>query len=241
MEWFNLIYLHSSSPDPSIVQRMRCLINIVRVFDDTDDCIAYINSSSQQKLVLILSDNLCDSLLPRIENVLHILSIYILSANPDESLRFSSTQIRGVYRSIDDIYEMISNDISPINSNLLLFQPVYAHGTTIDTTFLFFQLLGDILLDRDETQNAFQELVHFARQQYEGNVHELAQIEEFERSYKNTQAISWLSRECFLLKVRKCVFHSNRSDSVVSLDVIQSCPSQRSGYIVLNFVISFRT
>ena len=207
VEWFNLVYLHSSSPDPSIVQRMRRLINIVKVFDDTDDCIAYINSSSKQKIILILSDNFCDALLPRIGDILHIIPIYILSANPDDHLRISSTQIRGVFRSIDDIYEMIFDDISPMSSNLLLFQPVYANGTTTDTTFLFSRLLGDILLDRNETENAFQELVRFAREEYDGNTHELAQIEEFERSYKNTPAISWLSRQCFLLKVRKCVFY----------------------------------
>ena len=207
VEWFNLIYLYSSTPDPSIVQNMRRFMNIINVFDDTDDCIACINSSSKQKIVLIVSDNFCGSLLPRIENISHILSIYILSENPDESLSYSSTQIRGVFRSIDDIYEMISDDVSPMNSDILLFQPVYDNGTTINATFLFFQLLGDIILDSNETENASQELIHFAPQEYHGNTHELAQIEDFEKSYKNTEAMSWLSRQCFLLKVKKYTFH----------------------------------
>ena len=207
MEWFNLIYLHSSTPDPSIVQNMRRFMNIINVFDDTDDCIACINSSSKQKIVLIVSDNFCGSLLPRIENISHILSIYILSENPDKSLSYSSSQIRGVFQSIDDIYELISDDVSPMNSDILLFQPVYDNGTTINATFLFFQLLGDILLDSNETENAFQELIHFAHQEYHGNTHELAQIEDFEKSYKNTKAMSWLSRQCFLLKVKKYALH----------------------------------
>ncbi|CAF1371860.1 unnamed protein product [Adineta steineri] len=201
VEWFNLIYLHTLPPDPSIVQKIRRLINIVMIFNDTDDCIACINSLSNQRIVLILSDNFCDSLLPQIKNILNILSIYILSANPDKSLTFSSTQIRGVYQSIDDIYEMISDDVNPIKSDLLLIRPVYASGSTLDTAFIFFHLLCDILLDRNETEHAFQELVHFARQEYEGNEYELAQIEEFEKSYKKTRAISWFSRKCFLLKM----------------------------------------
>ncbi|CAF3753386.1 unnamed protein product [Adineta steineri] len=201
VEWVNLIYLHTSSPDPSIVQKIRRSINIVMIFNDTDDCIAYINSLSNQRIVLILSDDFCDSLLPRIENMLNILSVYILSTNSNKNLTFSSTQIRGVYPSIDDIYEMISDDVNPIKSDLLLFQKVYANGTTLDKIFVFFQLLGDILVDRNETEHAFQELVHFAREEYEGNEYELTQIEEFEKSYKNTQAISWLSRKCFLLKM----------------------------------------
>ncbi|CAF4411569.1 unnamed protein product, partial [Adineta steineri] len=147
------------------------------IFNDTDDCIAYINSLSNQRIVLILSDDFCDSLLPRIENMLNILSVYILSTNSNKNLTFSSTQIRGVYPSIDDIYEMISDDVNPIKSDLLLFQKVYANGTTLDKIFVFFQLLGDILVDRNETEHAFQELVHFAREEYEGNEYELTQIE----------------------------------------------------------------
>ena len=212
VEWFNLIYLHSSSPDPSILQRIRRLINIVEIFDDTDDCIACINGLSNQRIILILSDHFRDSLLPRIENVSNISCIYILSPNPDNNLPVSSTRIRGTYRSIDDLYQMISDDINPITSDALTFQAVYANSTTLDRSFRFFQLLGDILLDREETENAFGELVHFARREYEGNEYELAQIEEFERSYKRTQAISWFTRQCFLLKVKKLVFHSTRFD-----------------------------
>ena len=198
----------------------------MKIFDDIDDCIACINGLSNQKIILIVSDDFCDSFLPRIETIFHILSIYILSETPNKNFTFSSTSIRGVYQSIDDIYSMISDDINPIKSDLLTFQPVYTNSGTLDLSFVFFQLLDDILRDHTETENAFQELVYFAREEYQGNEHELSQIEEFEKRYKNTEAIFWFSRHCFLSKVKKFLFYRNRFDSIICLDVVPSDISQ---------------
>ncbi|UJR19417.1 hypothetical protein I4U23_022547 [Adineta vaga] len=201
VEWFNLIYLHSSPPDPSIIQKIRRLINIVKIFDDADECIACINSLTNQKLILILSDDFGDLFLPRIKDDLQISSIYVLSENPNMNSTFSSNQIRGVYRSIDEIYEMLSDDINPMKYDAVIFESVNMTNTKLNTKVLFFRLLYNALSDPNETKSAFQELVHFARQEYEGNLYELAQIEEFERNYKSTHAISWLLRPCFLLKM----------------------------------------
>lgn len=132
VEWFTLIYLHSSPPDQSKIQKIRRLINFVKSFDDTDDCVAYINSISNQKAILIVSAHFCDSLFPRIENAPQISTIYILSANPNDNLWVSSDRIRGVYRSIDDIYQMISDDVDPIKLDLLAVQTVYKSATEVD-------------------------------------------------------------------------------------------------------------
>ncbi|UJR18450.1 hypothetical protein I4U23_005355 [Adineta vaga] len=202
VEWFNLIYLHKSWPlDPSVIENIRRLINIIKTFDDPDECIAYINSLTNRKVILILSDDFVDSFLPRIEDDFSISSIYILSENPERNSTFYSNQIQGIHRSMDEIYEMLTNEINPMKLDLIDFQSVYVDNTKLNPEFLFFRVLCETLVDSNETENAFDELIHFARQEYEGNEYELAEIENFERNYKNNQALSWLFRPCFLFKM----------------------------------------
>ena len=165
----------------------------------------YINSISDWNIILIVSENFSDSFLPRIENISNIASVYILSSSPNEYVNNSSIYIRGVHQSIDDLYDMVSEDMNPMKLDIIIFKSVYENRTTLSASFVYFQFLSHFLQDRNEMSHAFEELVQFARQEYEGNEYELAQIEEFEKTYKSSLLVSWLSRPCFILKVKKFV------------------------------------
>ncbi|CAF0964502.1 unnamed protein product [Rotaria sp. Silwood1] len=202
VEYFTLVYLHASHPDESIIKKLRSLVNFVKIFNDIDDCIAFINGVFNEKIIFILSNSLCNSILPRIEGLQQIFTMYILCENDDEiNSSWQQLKVKGVYKNLNDIYEQISKDIQKIIHDLIIYINLSSNSAQLDETYIYGKLLSEIILDKNESQNDLQELINFSRQEYDGNDEELNIIDEFEKNYKKNQAIYWFTRQCFLSKV----------------------------------------
>jgi tetratricopeptide (TPR) repeat protein len=63
---------------------------------------------------------------------------------------------------------------------------------------MYSQLLKEVLLKLEYSDQAQKELVDFCRQQYANNNRELAIINEFEETYEQSLSIWWYTRECFV-------------------------------------------
>ncbi|CAF1488398.1 unnamed protein product [Didymodactylos carnosus] len=66
---------------------------------------------------------------------------------------------------------------------------------------MYSQLIKDILIGMEHTDEAKREMIQFCRQQYEENDGELRCINEFERDYRPSKAIWWYTRESFLYRI----------------------------------------
>ena len=203
VEYFTLVYLNSTYPDDSIVEHLRGLVNFLKIFDDTDDCIAFINSISNEKIIFIVSNIFSNSLLPRIEDLQQIFTVYILCENDqDKQNSFDEkSKVKGCYTNINEIYWQISIDINKVTRDLIAYMSISSNPDTLDPMFTYCQLITEIILDSDETDYAMKELINFVRQEYDGNQEELSIIDEFETDYREDRAIWWFSRQCFLSKV----------------------------------------
>lgn len=204
VEYFILVYLNSTKPDGSVVKRLRGLVNFLKIFDDSDDCIAFINTISNEKVILILSDIFTNSILTRIEDLQQIFTIYIICDNDKNGsnlLLNPKSKIKGFSTNINEIYKQISIDINEITRDLIAYMNISSNSNTPDPMFIYSQLITEIILDSDETEYAMKELINFARQEYEDNQEELAIIDEFEHDYEKSRAIWWFTRQCFLSKV----------------------------------------
>ncbi|CAF3484833.1 unnamed protein product [Adineta steineri] len=207
VEYFILVYLHSTYPDKSTIKHLRSLVNFFKIFDDTDDCTAFINSISNEKIILILSNSFSNSILERVEDLQQIFTIHILyddnnNNNQDQQIQLNKhLKIKGFYRNANEIYQQISKDITEVTRDLIAYMNISSNTTTPDPMFIYSQLISQIILDREETDCAMKELVNFSRQEYDGNDEELSIIDEFESDYEESRAIWWFTRQCFLSKM----------------------------------------
>ena len=69
--------------------------------------------------------------------------------------------------------------------------------------FVYVRLIDEIILDHDETDKSMEDLIYFAREEYQENDEELLLIEEFQNDYRPERAIWWFTRSCFLSKVEE--------------------------------------
>lgn len=203
VEYLTLIYLHETNPDESIVQHLRSLVNFVKIFNDIDDCIAFINTVDNERLVVIISKTFYQSIISRIEDLQQIFSIYILS---DEDIEQTTTsKIRGTYTDMNEIYKSIALDVEHISMDSTIYLSVCSRATTIESSTIYYLILNEILLHKQDEKYQLTGLISLARREYEGNESELEIIDEFEKTYKKNQAIHWYSRTCFLSKVINAV------------------------------------
>ncbi|CAF4553713.1 unnamed protein product, partial [Rotaria socialis] len=162
VECFILVYLHFSHPDEPIIKKFCSLVNFFKFFKDIDDCVAFINSVSNEKIVFIVSKSFCDSILLRIENLQQILTIYILCEGDIEmNSSFKMLKVQGLYPKLNDIYEQISKDMHTLEHSLLIYLNLSTNTATIEQDYVYFQLLTELILDRNEISNGLQELINF--------------------------------------------------------------------------------
>jgi hypothetical protein len=164
---------------------------------------AFINNISNEKIIIISSNSFSTQILPKIEDLQQIFTIYILLESDEDStlLLNKQSKIKGYYTDMNDIYQQMSIDINIVTRDLIVYMNISANSTTPDPMFIYSQLISEIILDSEETETAMKELVSFSRQEYEGNEEELIRIDEFENDYQKTRAIWWFTRQCFLSKV----------------------------------------
>jgi hypothetical protein len=67
-------------------------------------------------------------------------------------------------------------------------------------SFLFFQLFKFLLKTIPKTYEAKQTMITLCRNYYRGNLIELSNIDDFDRTYKSWDAILWFTKETFLYK-----------------------------------------
>jgi hypothetical protein len=82
LETFSLLWLdafvHKSKENVDAQQRLRSIINHLKIFDDIQQCEEYIRQMSHDdRLVLISSGRLGQELVPRIHQLRHVFSIYV--------------------------------------------------------------------------------------------------------------------------------------------------------------------
>ena len=205
VEYFILVYLHSNYPDDEIIQNLRGLVNFLKIFDDIDDCMAFINNISNEKVIVVTSNSFTNQILPKIEDLQQTFAVYILSDNDEDEENplpvDQQSKARGFYRDINEIYQQMQLDINVVSRDLISYVNISSNSNTLEPMFIYTHLISEIILDSEETENAMKELVQFSRQEYDGNEEELARIEEFENDYQKHRAIWWFTRQCFLSKV----------------------------------------
>jgi hypothetical protein len=90
LESYSLLWLDSSVNDVKeyldAQQRLRASINYIRTFKNSDECEHYIQSvPSQDRIILIVSNQLGQELIPRIHQLRQIFSIYIYNSDNKKS------------------------------------------------------------------------------------------------------------------------------------------------------------
>ncbi|CAF1162433.1 unnamed protein product, partial [Didymodactylos carnosus] len=124
-------------------------------------------------------------------------------------------RIKGFFINKDLLFQKLIRDVKLYSKSLSSIstyslssnekkQKSLGNLTKEDHLFVYSQLLAEIFLQTKRTldeNTARQELLQACRTYYQENQLELGKIEEFENTYRETNAITWYTKDCFLYRL----------------------------------------
>jgi tetratricopeptide (TPR) repeat protein len=153
-----------------------------------------------------------------LENV-KVASIYLLS----DCLLVPAppTKLRGVFPDIQSLVTKLISDVTILIDTLPISilplsdtnaQKSLKFFSTESTRFMWFQLLGDVLLHFQPSINAKREMVSLCRKYYERNEQEQKKIDEFERDYTSDKAAFWYTKDSFVYRLLNAALRTDDID-----------------------------
>ncbi|CAF3132461.1 unnamed protein product [Rotaria sp. Silwood2] len=219
LETYCLIWLDSSvnkSKENIYAQQiLRTSINHLLTFEDDELCLQYIDGlSNDDRVVLIVSGRLGQTIVPQVAFLRNIVSIYVYcmdkQANEQWTQHFS--KVKGVIVRLNELVERIQSDQIQQQRNKIgesltinIFKSkIRDHEQSfmgVNGQFINSQLLIDCLIRMVPTLYDKQDFVCLCKQQYKNNSNELSIVEEFNEHYSSNRAVWWYTRECFLYRL----------------------------------------
>lgn len=201
---FTLIWL-----DPSIheldhdsqyaLAQLRYVVPTIHIFTNVDRCLDFLNQTEKVKVFLIIPGNLGQSILPGIHGQPDLDSIYIFYGNKARHEQWAKRwlKIKGVYTKIDTLCGILKEDIELCERSSMPFSVTTNDVNHLDPSFMYTQLLKEILLEMDYDDEAKRQFVQLCRNLYWDSEEQLKIIDEFESHYDEHTPIWWYTRECF--------------------------------------------
>ena len=183
-----------------VQDQLENLVDSFRIFTNIDKCIDYIIKKINDKIIFITSK---EDVIRKIHSYKQIYSTFIVNSN------------------IDNLCRKIQETLAPSKTNLsgILFVSTIDINRQ-DPTFMYSQLLRDILLndDLDEFEDETkEEMIEYCRQIYSTDKNTLRILDEFEEHFLSELAIYWYSRESFLYKLLNRALWTTQPDILYKL------------------------
>jgi tetratricopeptide (TPR) repeat protein len=203
-------------------KQLRLINDYVIFHTDLELCIAFIQSTSNEKIFLITSGSKASQLLPRISTFRQIDSIFVFCMKIDKYQHLTNeySGIIGIYNDLDALCTSIREQVDLVDKQIQAFSFFDQHQKSVkdlskeSAEFLWFQLFNHVILRLPRNKQAKQQMINVCRQYYRGNTKELRLIDEFEREYRSEEAIRWYSKQSFVYKLVNQALRSGDIDQL---------------------------
>ncbi|CAF3631419.1 unnamed protein product [Rotaria sp. Silwood1] len=190
------------------ISLLRAVINYLNLFDNTIDCYEYIATVKDEKVFLIISGSISQDLVPYLYHMPQVQFVYIYSFDTEKHKHWAMDYevVRGTYTTMNDICEQLSKDVITTSHQFLSMSIISTHIkekeiNQQEASFMYFQLLTEILIGMDPEDDAKTNMINPCRLQYHGNESVLKHIDEFDKTYSPSKAIWWYTTHCFIYEI----------------------------------------
>ena len=217
MENFTIIYIDQN--EEKDLSLLRSTVNCIRVINDPNTLEAY----TDEKLIGVISLNQAEAVLPVLEQHKCIQSIYILSKATHPPVWIHNyDKVVGIFQNIESIRDHLIKTLPYILSRVIPMEIVSKESTS-DLPFTYCQLLKETILCQDEESDLKKDMLAFCRIHYVDNQEEIHQIDEFEKSFVDSDSIQWYTRHCFLTKILSRAFRTQEIDLLFKMRYFIQC------------------
>ena len=165
---FQLIWLDSdfNEADPHFkksLENFHQTVTSITTFTDADECVDFMNEIEEGRVFLIVTGSLGQYVVPCIETMSQLESIYVLCDKKMIHKEWDSKipKVKGLYTEIEPISEALQIDSKSCDRAMI---PITFKG--VDALFMYTQLLKEAILEiEDDHEKSIKEFTDYCRDQ----------------------------------------------------------------------------
>ncbi|CAF1362937.1 unnamed protein product [Adineta steineri] len=184
------------------ITQLRRAINDINTFTDGDKCLEFIRATTDKKICMIISGSLGQHIVPRVHSMSHIDSIFIFCNNQKHHEHWAKNwpKIKGIYTDITHICEALKSAAHQCEQNAIpmSFVGLNKKLDQLDPSFMYTQLIKEILLSIKFEQKHIQDYINYCRDVFGDDEEEMVHIKQFEDEYYDEPPIFWYTCDMFL-------------------------------------------
>jgi tetratricopeptide (TPR) repeat protein len=205
------------------ITKLRQVVNTVKTFTNADECIDFITEIKEDMIFIIVSGTFSAAIVPIVQDILHVSCVYIFCKNKCryEQWALKWSKVKGVFTDITSIHEAVKLAAQFCDQNMVSISFVKKTDRTskqnldqLDQSFMYTQILKEILLTIDFQQEHIGEFLTYCREQFANNSVGLRNVAKLEEEYRLHQPIWWYTSDGFLYSML------NRALRVMEVDLI---------------------
>ena len=186
------------------IAHLRQVIDTTHIFDNIDECIDFITDRPEESVYMITSETYAQQLSFVIADISQLKTIYIFNQ-----------------KSILPICDALKQALKDDHTNEVLIN--FSKSTpstsdknkdTLDCSFMYTQILKEILLTINFDEQHFKDFLTFCRQEFNGKAKELKYVDKIQNEYRNRTPIWWYTCESFLYSML------NKALRLMDIDII---------------------
>ena len=199
--------------------QLRRTVTKINTFTNVDPCLDFIQSINDIRVFLIISGALGQTTMPRIHHLSNIDSVYVFCSNKAKHEQWAGdwAKIAGVFNKIDQLCKKLKQDAELLDRTTIPISITTSDLSHIEPSFMYTQLIKEILLEMDYDDKAMGELITTCRQAYQDSKEDLRIIDDFQRDYARHSPIWWYTRECFTYRMLNQALRNQDVDILIKM------------------------
>jgi predicted CoA-binding protein len=226
---FHLVWLDSSIDEVNnddchnSITKLREVVDTINTFRDVDECIDFVTEIKEVEAFMLVSEEFSQVIVPIVRDIPQVSSVYIFCQNEarNEQSMQKWPKVKGVYTDIISIYHALKQAARDCDHNSVSISFIKTIDGISDEnldqhgqSFMYTQILKEILLDIDFKQEHFNEFLTYCREQLANNNVQLQTVDKIEKEYHHYQPIWWYTYSSFLYSM------VNRALRLMEVDLI---------------------
>ncbi|CAF1190122.1 unnamed protein product [Adineta steineri] len=202
-----LIWLDNNIDDnnadcSNTIKRLKRVVKNVNTFTDSDQCVEFIQTITNNKVCMIVSGSLGQYIVSHVHDMSQVDTIFIFCNNQEWYKQWAKEwpKIKGVFTDITSIYGALKQAAHQCEQNTISisFMASDKEVDQLDPSFMYTQILKEILLTINFKEDHFKEFITYCREAFAENEYDLQHIKKLEGHYHKQTPIWWYNYRCFL-------------------------------------------
>ncbi|CAF1533247.1 unnamed protein product, partial [Adineta steineri] len=166
------------------IKQLKRAVNNINTFTDGQQCLEFIQTIKNNKICMIVSGSLGKHIMPHVHHMSQVDTIFIFCNNQQWHKQWAKEwpKIKGVFTDITSICEALKQTAHQCEQNATPISFVASNKKLdqLDPSFMYSQILKEILLTINFEDKHFKEFTTYCREVYEDDENELKNVNQLQ-------------------------------------------------------------